>query len=262
MNMKRTVYLIMVLLTLSMASSHAQEIEIPDDAPRETWQLIYDDYRSLYDKNAPGYKDCINDVTVVKGEDCIYIQGLMWWYEESWTKVSCTNDGFTDKLLLWSNQPVSASNGATGHLWTGGPFYYRHIEHDTYWNDFIDCTAQNAPLVFSRNYSADRLEYRAEHLSGFWVSDNSVPDFSAGTYRTYDGTGDHDSSDFREKPCCLNPRLIAPSSSAARINITDTDTETETETEAPIYTITGVRVNRNNLAPGIYVSRGKKILVK
>ena len=46
--MKRKFYLLTALLTLALTSVSAQGIEVPDDAPRETWQLVYDDYRSIF----------------------------------------------------------------------------------------------------------------------------------------------------------------------------------------------------------------------
>ena len=52
----RRIYLLIVLLTLCIAGMQAQEIDVPDDAPRETWQLVYDDYRSICYYRTPEYK--------------------------------------------------------------------------------------------------------------------------------------------------------------------------------------------------------------
>lgn len=57
--------------------------------------------------------------------------------------------------------------------------------------------------------------------------------------------------DFR-----LIPISMDPDSSVDGIIVDNT------ETESPVYDIMGNRVDRNNLSPGIYICRGKKILVK
>ena len=65
MNMKLTICTIMAMLTLGIAGGRAQEIEVPEDAPRETWQLVYDDYRSLYWGNTPEYTNLMSRLSEV-----------------------------------------------------------------------------------------------------------------------------------------------------------------------------------------------------
>ena len=56
--------------------------------------------------------------------------------------------------------------------------------------------------------------------------------------------------DFRLVPLFLNTDSV------------DRIIDDNSETESPVYDIMGNRVDRNNLSPGIYICRGKKILVK
>lgn len=257
--MKRTIYLIMATLTLSVMSAWAQEIEVPDDAPRETWQLVYDDYRSICYYRTPEYKDLTMDVTVVRGENCLYIQGLAKSCPTSWVKLGEIDETLNNQFLLWSNQPVEAA-GETQYLNTG-TFEARFDSGHTYTELTIRCISGSLPLVFKRNLEADRLEYTAAERTGFWL--DKEPDRG----RTYtesekwqtDGVPEPIliyKTEFPEAEVYVHPRLIDKTSGISSVNIADD------EQDAPVYTLTGIRVDRNRLSPGIYVSRGRKFVVK
>ena len=260
MNTKRNIILILALWTLSIVSAHAQEIEVPEDAPRETWQLVYDDYRSVQYHKTPEYKDLTMDVTVVRGENCLYIQGLAKSIPTSWVKVGCPDDDvLNNQLLLWSNQPVEAT-GERQYLNSGtlkGEFDSGH----TYTMLTIRCLSSSKPLIFKRNLDSDRLEYEAPERAGFWLNKepNKGYGFEEFTQWQIDGVPEPiliQETKFPEAEVYVHPRLIDTTNVPAGINAT------EDEADAPVYTLSGIKADRNHLAPGIYVSRGKKIVVK
>ena len=251
--------MIMALLTLFFASTSAQEIEVPEDAPRETWQLVYDDYRSVYFYNTPEYKGLTMDVTIVRGENCLYIQGLAKSSPTSWVKLGGTDEILNNQLLLWSNQPVEVAD-ETQYLNTGTLNREFDSSHTFQWRS-IRCNSDSRPLVFKRNLASDRLEYEAAERTGFWL--NKEPNkgyyFEEFTHWQTDGVPEPiiiEETKFPEAEVYVHPRLIDKTAGIGNVNITDD------ETNAPIYTLSGIRVDRNRLTPGIYVSRGKKILVK
>lgn len=257
MNMKFTIYSIMAMLTLSVAGIRAQEIEIPEDAPRETWQLVYDDYRSIHDSHTPEYKDLTMNVTVVLGERCLYIQGLAKSCPTSWVKVGFPNDEqLPNTLLLWSSQSVEVA-GETQYLNTGS-LNYQVNSGNTFSSISISCASLTPPLILKRNLESDMLEYEAAESTGFWL--NKKPDeglyFSNLTRWNDEGTIIEE-IDFPEAEVYVHPRLIDKTGGTAGLN-----TPTGDDADAPIYTLSGIEVDRNNLTPGVYVSRGRKIVVR
>ena len=260
MSMKRKFYLLTALLTLALTSVNAQGIEIPEDAPRETWQLVYDDYRSIHYSN-PEYKGLTMDVTVVRGEGCLYIQGIAKSCPTSWVKVGIPDEEtFNNTLLLWSNQPVEAT-GETQYLNTGTLKAEFDSGH-TYIFLTTRCISSSLPLVFKRNLESDRLEYAAAEITGFWL--NKEPEdglyFEESTIWQTDGVPEPiiiQETKFPEAEVYVHPRLIDKTEGTAGIN-----TPEDEEADAPIYTLSGIKVDRDRLVPGIYVSRGKKIVVR
>lgn len=259
--MIRKIYTILTLLTLCTVGMHAQEIEVPEDAQRETWQLIYDDYRSISYYNTPEYKDLTMDVTVVRGENCLYIQGLAKSCPTSWVKIGLPDDDIlNNQLLLWANQTVEAT-GETQYLNTGtlaGDFYSGH----TFTELIIRCNSGSLPLVFKRNLGSDWLEYEAAERTGFWL--NKEPDegnaFTEFKRWQVDGVPKPiliEETEFPEAEVYVHPRLIDKTGGTAGIN-----TPVDDLADAPIYTLSGIKADRDHLIPGIYVSQGKKIVVK
>ena len=125
----------------------------------------------------------------------------------------------------------------------------------------ISCNSASQPLVFKRNFESDRLEYEAAERTGFWL--NKEPDdglyFEESTIWQTDGVPEPiiiQETKFPEAEVYVHPRLIDTTSVMAGINAV------QDEADAPVYTLTGIMADRNNLAPGIYVSRGKKFVVK
>lgn len=254
--MGRKIYIIMALLTFCITGVRAQEIEVPEDAPRETWQFVYDDYRSVAYYNTPEYKDLTMDVTVVRGENGLYVQGLAKSCPTSWVKLSETGDILNNQLLLWSNQPVEVT-GETQYLNTG--YLNRDVNSGhTYSMSTIYCISRSRPLAFKRHLASDRLEYVTEASTGFWL--NKEPDdglyFEEFTKWDYYGNITEETK-FPEAEVYVNPRLIDKTGGTAGINTPDDD-----EVDAPIYSLSGIKVDRDHLTPGVYVSRGKKIVVK
>lgn len=249
MQIKRQIYILIAMLALGIASAQAQEIEIPEDAPRETWQLVYDDYRSIY-------KDLTMDVTVVRGENCLYIQGLAKSCPTSWVKIGLPDDDvLNNQLLLWSNQPVVAA-GETQYLNTGT--LRRDVDTGiTFSLISIRCLTSSEPLIFKRNLESDRLEYEAPERAGFWLDKelNKAGALQEFTQWNYEGVIMEETK-FPEAEIYVHPRLIDTTDVPAGINTA------EDEAGAPVYTLSGIKADRNNLAPGIYVSRGKKIVVR
>lgn len=256
MNMKLTIYTIMAMLTLGIAGGRAQTIEVPEDAPRETWQLVYDDYRSILYSSTPEYRDLTMDVTVVRGDGCLYIQGLAKSFPTSWVKVGFPDDGkLTDTWLLWSNQPVDGA-GEIQYLNTGTLKVEFH-SGNTFTSSSISCNSLTLPLIFKRNLESDRLEYVTEASTGFWL--NKEPDdglyFEEFTQWDYYGNITEETK-FPEAEIYAHPRLIDTTGGMAGINASENDAD------APIYTLSGIKVDRDHLTPGVYVSRGKKIVVR
>ena len=255
MNTKRNFILILALWTLSIVSAHAQEIEVAEDAPRETWQLVYDDYRSVNYDN-PEYTDLKMDVTVVRGENCLYIQGLAKSCPTSWVKIGLPDDDIlNNQLLLWSNQPVEAA-GESQYLNTGT------LKRDIYGSNYsmliqIFCYPSSQPLVFKRNLESDRLEYEAPERVGFWLDKEleKADWLQEFTQWNYEGVIMEETK-FPEAEIYVHPRLIDTTDVSAGINTAEDDAD------APVYTLSGIKADRNHLAPGVYVSRGKKIVVK
>ena len=263
----RKTYLLMVLLTLGISSVSAQEITVPDDAPRETWQLVYDDYRSLgFQWNEmysdPKYKDLTMDVTVVRGEKCLYVQGIAKKCQDSWIKIGISDDTPDDILLLWSNQPVTVS-GKTLYINTGD-FHYgwspgtRHIEFSIY-SDGTNAT----PLSLYRDLSSEGVQYATKENTGYWLSyiksyifDEIVVKWTSPYSPRKENGGIPEEELFEEAECYLNPRLIDKTAGIGSVNITDD------EADAPIYTLSGIRVNPDRLTPGIYIRAGRKFIVR
>ena len=260
MHTKRNIILILALWTLSIVSARAQEIEVPEDAPRETWQLVYDDYRSIRYSNTLEYKDLKMDVTVVRGENCLYIQGLAKSCPTSWVKIGLPDDDIlNNQLLLWSNQPVEAA-GETQYLNTGTLKRDLYTSHTTILYQ-IFCDPGSLPLVFKRNLESDRLEYEAPERAGFWLDKElkKVGGLIEFTQWQIDGVPEpilREDTKFPEAEVYVHPRLIDTTNVPAGINTA------EDEADAPVYTLSGIKADRNHLAPGVYVSRGKKIVVK
>ncbi len=256
----KKIYLIMAMLTLGIAGAPAQEIQVPEDAPRETWQLVYDDYRSVQYHKTPEYKDLKIDVTVVRGENCLYIQGLAKSCPTSWVKLGLPDDDvLNNQLLLWSNQPVDAA-GEIQYLNSGtlkGEFDSGH----TYTMLTIRCMSSSEPLIFKRNLDSDRLEYEAAERTGFWLNKESNKGYGFEEFTQWQTDGVSEpiiiqETKFPEAEVYVHPRLIGPTDVPAGINAM------EDEADAPVYNLSGIKADRNNLTPGIYVSRGKKIVVK
>ena len=252
----KKIFILIAMLTLCIAGVQAQEIEVPEDAPRETWQLVYDDYRSISYDYIPEYKDLTMDVTVVRGENCLYIQGLAKSCPTSWVKIGLPDDDIlNNQLLLWSNQPVEA-DGETQYLNTGT------LKRDLYTSHtsilyMILCDPGSLPLVFKRNLESDRLEYAAAEKTGFWLNKEPADGygFEEFTQWNYEGVVMEETK-FPEAEIYVHPRLIDTTNVPAGINTA------EDEADAPVYTLSGIKADRNHLAPGVYVSRGKKIVVK
>ena len=248
----KKIYLIMAMLTLGIAGVRAQEIQVPEDAPRETWQLVYDDYRSIDYYYIPEYKDLKMDVTVVRGKNCLYIQGLAKSCPTSWVKLGLPDDDIlNNQLLLWSNQPVSGS-GFSQYINTGN---FKCDAGGTTSHKYCDIYGQSdkKPLELKRDLSSDQVVYRAKDRSGYWVTDRPDEGFHQGYFIDITAT---DPWPWPEEEVYLNPRLIATTDVPAGINAT------EDESDAPVYTLSGIKADRNNLAPGVYMSRDKKIVVK
>lgn len=266
MNMKLTIYTIMAMLTLGIAGGRAQTIEVPEDAPRETWQLVYDDYRSLgYPWNEmyrdPKYKDITMDVTVVRGENCLYVQGIAKNCHDSWIKIEISEDMTDDRLLMLSNQPVTAS-GETQYIntgvfnceWDSGT---RHVAFE------IFAWGSDTPLGLYRDLSYEGVKYAAKEKTGYWLAvvpnhrfDECVAIWTS-PYSPRKENGDIPEEDlFKEKECYLNPRLIDKTSGIGSVNAPDD------EANAPIYTLSGIKVNPDRLTPGIYIRAGRKFIVR
>ena len=256
----KKIYLIIAMLTLGIAGIQAQEIEVPEDAPRETWQLVYDDYRSIKYYDTPEYKDLTMDVTVVRGENCLYIQGLAKSCPTSWVKIGLPDDDIlNNQLLLWSNQPVEAT-GETQYLNTGTLKVDFYTSHTSIFYQ-ICCDSASLPLVFKRNLESDRLEYAAPERAGFWLDKElkKVGGLIEFTQWQIDGVPEpilREDTKFPEAEVYVHPRLIDTTGGMAGINAT------EGEADAPVYTLSGIKADHDHLTPGIYVSRGKKIVVK
>lgn len=250
----KKIHLMLALLTLGITGIKAQEIEVPEDAPRETWQLVYDDYRRLYWGNTPEYTNLAMDVTVVHGENCLYVQGIAKSCPDSWIKIGDTDDFLHNELLMWSNQPVTVA-GSTQYF-NVGTFNLRWDPHNTFATLLMYCNGSNIPLVFNRDFSSNHLEYVTDRYSAFWVKNKPNDGFSYYYTQFYDNPTPPDDTIFPADEIYLSPRLIYKTSSIVGINTADD------ETDAPVYTPTGIMVDRNNLTPGVYVSRGKKFVVK
>lgn len=252
MNMKLTICTIMAMLTLGIAGGQAQEIEVPEDAPRETWQLVYDDYRSLYWGNTPEYTNLTKDVTVVRGDGCLYAQGIAKNSLDSWVKIGITDEILNNELLLWSNQPVTVS----------GSIQYINCGYVTIFGEgttsgsysYFDTHYLTEPLILSRDLTSDYIEYKTKDKCGFWLNNQPNRDIHHFMGHRYDGT--EDTVFPEDENIYLNPRLIDKTAGIGGVNTTDD------ETDAPIYTLSGLKADRDNLTPGIYVSHGKKIAVK
>lgn len=263
MNMKRIIYITIALLTLCITGVKAQEIEVPEDAPRETWQLVYDDYRSLgYPWNEmysdPKYKDITMDVTVVRGENCLYVQGIAKNCHDSWIKIEISEDMTDDRLSLLSNQPVTAS-GETQYINTGVFDYEwdsgtRHVSFE------IIAWGSDTPLSLYRDLSYEGVKYAAKEKTGYWLAvvPNHRFDECVGIWTSpYSPRKENgDIPEFKEKECYLNPRLIDKTSGIGSVNAPDD------EVNAPIYTLSGIRVNPDRLTPGIYIRAGRKFIVR
>ena len=256
----KKIYMLIALLALGIAGVQAQEIQVPEDAPRETWQLVYDDYRSIRYSNTPEYKDLTMDVTVVRGENCLYIQGLAKSCPTSWVKIGLPDDDIlNNQLLLWSNQPVEAA-GETQYLNTGTLKRDLYTSHTTILY-MIFCDPGSLPLVFKRNLESDRLEYEAPERAGFWLDKELKKAGGLQELTQWQTNGVPEpiliqETKFPEAEVYVHPRLIGPTDVPAGINAM------EDEADAPVYTLSGTKTDRDHLTPGIYVSRGKKIVVK
>ncbi len=262
----RKTYLLITILTICIASVQAEEITVPDDAPRESWQLVYDDYRSLgYPWNEmyrdPKYKDITMDVTVVRGENCLYVQGFAKNCHDSWIKIEISEDMTDDRLSLLSNQPVTVS-GETQYINTGAFDYYwdsgtRHVSFE------ITAEGSNTPLSLYRDLSYEGVKYAAKEKTGYWLA--FVPNniFDEGVvrwtspYSPRKENGDIPEEElFKEAECYLNPRLIDKTSGIGGVNAFGD------EKDAPVYTLTGLTVDKNHLTPGIYIRAGRKFIVR
>lgn len=256
----KKIYMLMAMLTLGIAGVQAQGIEVPEDAPRETWQLVYDDYRSVQYYKTPEYKDLTMDVTVVRGENCLYIQGLAKSCPTSWVKIGLPDDDIlNNQLLLWSNQPVEAA-GESQYLNTGTLTSDVDTGH-TFSLLSIRCWPSSEPLIFKRNLESDRLEYEAPERVGFWLDKELKKVGGLQEFEQWqtDGVPEPiliEKTEFPEAEVYVHPRLIDTTNVPAGINTA------EDEADAPVYTLSGIKADRNHLAPGIYVSRGKKIVVR
>lgn len=253
MNMRLTIYTIMAMLTLGIAGVRAQEIEIPEDAPRETWQLVYDDYGSI-ERNESQYKDHTLSVTVVRGENCLFVQGMAKSCPDSWVKLSITDDYLNNALLLWCNQPVSES-GSTQYITTGN---FSHDSGGTTSHIYCDIYGRSdkTPLILMRDFSSDQKVYRAKDKSGYWVADKPDRGFHQGYFLNIGDTDALRNWVWPEEEAYMNPRLIDTTGVPAGINASENDAD------APVYTLSGIKVDRDHLTPGVYVSRGKKIVVR
>lgn len=259
----RKTYLLITILTICIASVQAEEITVPDDSPRESWQLVYDDYRSLgYPWNEmysdPKYKDITMDVTVVRGENCLYVQGIAKNCHDSWIKIEISEDMTDDRLLMLSNQPVTAS-GETQYIntgvfnceWDSGT---RHVAFE------IFAWGSDTPLSLYRDLSYEGVKYAAKEKTGYWLAvvpnhrfDECVAIWTS-PYSPRKENGDI--PEFKEKECYLNPRLIDKTSGIGSVNAPDD------EANAPIYTLSGIKVNPDRLTPGIYIRAGRKFIVR
>lgn len=259
--MERAIYMILGMVMLAIASGAAQEIEIPEDAPRETWQMIYDDYRSLLLDDGSSYKNLTKDITVVRVDDGIYIQGIANECPDSWVKATFFESGVDEGLLIWTNQPiVSTLTNGDAYLITGN-IHYDMNTGTTYWMKWVDGNAKTKPLKLKRNLDADGVEYETpywnydfEARNGYWIQSGPNRNLSMGSiYYRFDR--EQPEEDLEYYPAYLNPRLVDKTAGIGGLSAED-------EEPAPIYTLSGVKADREHLMPGVYVSRGKKIIIK
>lgn len=253
--MKKTVYTILTLLSLGVSmEATAQTFEVPEDAPRETWQFIYDDYRSIYWTSSPEYNNLSRDVTVIRGEDCLYVQGIAKGCPDSWVKIGLTDESVNIRLLLWNNQSVTVE-GSTQYLITG----YIDFMLDPIMTAsilYISGKTITTPLVFKRDLSSDQLEYKTEPYSAFWLRDTPNKGCFHSYTEDYDNPTPPDDTNFPDDEIYMNPRLVDKTAGIGSVHATDSESETS------VYTLSGIKADRDHLAPGVYVSNGKKIMVK
>lgn len=249
----KKIYLTIAIMVADIAGVQAQDFIVPDDAPRETWQLVYDDYRLLNEHDNPDYKDLSFDVMVVRDDNSLYIQGIAQSCPDSWIKIGGTDDFLNNVWLWWNNQPVTA-DGFTKYINIGYLCCDLHTG-----NTFYGYTI----YPFSDGDAAEKLAWNSGQLKSqynnfvFWLADAPNRGFSESITYMYDFPNDPEDLTFPEKKdCYLNPRLIDKSYVSGIVNVKDD------EAEAPIYTLSGVLADSDHLTPGIYVSRGKKIIVK
>lgn len=252
----KKIYLTIAMMAAGIAGVRAQDFIVPDDAPRETWQLVYDDYRTLdccNDDYQQSYaKDMSFDVTVVRGDNCLYIQGISKSCPDSWIKIGGTDDFLNNVWLWWSDQPVTV-NGSTKYVSVGGMNYNTNPYRG---GRYYSINAGSSTTPKKMTWSSGVLKFQYENV-GFWLSD--IPDYGFEVYYKYSYEFPNDPEDLgfpEKKDCYLNPRLIDKSYVSGIMNVKDD------EAEAPIYTLSGVLADPDHLTPGIYVSRGKKIIVK
>lgn len=253
--MKKTVYTILTMLTLGVSmKATAQTIEVPEDAPRETWQFIYDDYRSIYWTSSPEYNNLSRNVTVIRGEDCLYVQGIAKGCPDSWVKIGLTDESVNIQLLLWNNQSVTVE-GSTKYLITG--YIKFGLEpHNTAVDLNISGNVINTPLVFKRDLSSDQLEYTGRRYTAFWLRDEPDKGFYHSYVKDYDNPTPPDDTNFPDDEIYMNPRLVDKTAGIGSVHATASESETS------VYTLSGIKADRDHLAPGVYVSNGKKIMVK
>ena len=116
----------------------------------------------------PKYKDITMDVTVVRGENCLYVQGIAKNCHDSWIKIEISEDMTDDRLLMLSNQPVTASGetqyintGAFNYEWDSGT---RHISFE------IIAWGSDTPLSLYRDLSYEGVKYAAKEKTGYWLA--------------------------------------------------------------------------------------------
>lgn len=102
------------------------------------------------------------------------------------------------------------------------------------------------------NYGSDALHPVVANLNEFLASNNGA---AKGVYK-----GTTEITLFRFSDCISRLAIYSPKNGT--VGVAHINASEKSDVNAPIYSISGMRVNKANLAKGVYIQNGKKFIVK
>ena len=264
----RYLFIIFMLAGCCQTLSAQELVFPPEGLPKESWIMKFNDYRHV---KYLGYEQIYErPVTLVWGDQTVYIKGIFSDYPDSWVKgtVSGNEIRFDDYQLICELDIVMGQLesvfGMAGAVYED---YYSGMNSAEY-IDFLIADDNNRikdNYIVKFTISGDRARISSEVILDPQYAHENHTVYSAFWYDVvprdigYDIYYYHGNQSGTGFPDVDFPSNVQFEKTGGGIDDIRNDADLS---DSVTYDLYGRRVNPDNLRPGIYIRNGEKILVK